>query len=394
MKTTLINLFVIFILLKSFQGFSQDQSQQIREIIRRANEKLLETSKLEITYSWHQKPLFYPKFYSSKVHLFLDRSILNDDSLASFITFYDSWFQYFFNNEFCGLSNDSSIICETRDTIQKLTNNDLLGSGMRVFRSFIKYPPFKISEENIQYYSLGESVINNIPCHRIFYVRSYEEAKYDSTSFDFSKKDYTFLQFKDVLFENESQDLQIKLFDSISYKSSETMDLLSIRDSITKGKSIKYYDPYAAEEANVSDTSAFLPSYELVDLNKKPFSIASLKTKYALVDFSYTSCFYCIKSIPSMKKIYDHFGKQISMIMFNPNDIDRKNYSDSVFRSRGLNYPIYFFDRKNSKLKLMVNAFPTVYLIELSTMKILERYVGYTEELEKKITDDLEKLVH
>jgi len=394
MKPTFNLLFALIFLLNIQAGFAQDQSQQIREIFRKANEKLLEFPKLEINYSWHQKPLLYPNYYHSQVKLFLDRSIVNDDSLVSFIAMYDTWFQYFFNNEFCGSLNDSNIICNSRDTIRNKTNNDLIGSGMRIFKPFIRFPPFKLSEENIQYYSLGETTTNGIPSFRIFYVREWDEAKYDSTYFDFSKSDYSFLQYRNVIFENESQDVQIKLFDSISYKNMDHMDLIAIKDSITKGMSIKNNDPYAAADISSDDTSSILPHYELIDIDNKPFSISSLTTKYALVDFSYTSCFYCIKAIPALRKINDRFGKQISMIMFNPNDIDKKNYCDSVFRSRGLNYPIYFFDRKNSKIKLQVNSFPTIYLIELGTMKILERYVGYSDELEKTIAIDLEKLIH
>lgn len=392
MKYTIKFLIIIFFV-GNINVYSQSQSEKVSEFFNKANAALLKMPKVEITYSWSTKPLLSPEIFSSKVHLSVDRSLQNNDSVSGFTAEYGDWFQYFLNNEMCSGGSDSIVMCRSTDTIEYTNNNELIRSAMRVYRPFVRSKPFKIDEEELLYYSIQEIIINGEDCTRLIRLDSGEAAKYDSTILDFRNKDFLLVKIRNAIYSNEVDAIQIREFDSIQFKQNNELDLLAIREKITNGYRQKYYDPYSSAKDEPEDTTSILPDFELTDVNGNNFSSRSLKTKYALVDFSYTSCFYCIKAIPGLSKINERFRNDLSVFMINPYDLETKNYCDSVFKKRGINYPIYFLDRRTSKIKLTVHAFPTIFLVEMPSMKIVERYTGFTEEVESKMIADIERVI-
>jgi len=394
MKCTIkILTFMFFVGNISVYSQSQSQSEKVTEFFKKANEAILKMPKVEITYSWHSKPLLTPKVFSSQVYLSVDRSLQNNDSVFGFSAEYGDWFQFFLNNEMCSGGSDSILLCRTTDTIKYKDNNELIRSAMRVYRPFVRSTPFKIDDEELQYYKIQEIEINGEECTRLIRLNSGDEVKYDSTILDFRKKDFLLMKMRNAIFSNEVDDIQVRELDSIQFKQNNDIDLLAVRERLSIGFRQKYYDPYATVKEEPEDTTSILPDFELVDIAGNSFSSRSLKTKFALVDFSYTSCYYCIKAIPGISKINERFKNDLSVFMINPYDIDHKNYCDSLFKMRGSNYPIYFLDRKNSKIKLTVHAFPTIFLVEIPSMKIVERYTGFNEEIESKMIADIERVV-
>lgn len=392
MKYTIkILIFIFFV--GNINVYSQSQSEKVSEFFNKANAALLKIPKVEITYSWRSKPLMTPEVFSSRVHLSVDRTFQNNDSVSGFTAEFGDWFQYFMNNEMCSGGSDSIVLCRSTDTIQYTDNNELIRSAMRVYRPFVRNKPFIIDEEELLYYSIQEIKINGEECTRLIYLNSGDEVKYDSTILDFRNKDFLLMKIRNAIYSNEVGDIQIREFDSIQFKQNYELDLLAIREKLTYGYRQKFYDPYTRVKDEPEDTTSTLPDFELTDVNGKNFSSRSLKTRYALVDFSYTSCFYCIKAIPGLSKINERFRNDLSVFMINPYDLEFKNYCDSVFKKRGINYPIYFLDRKNSKIKLTVHAFPTIFLVEIASMKIVERYTGFSEEVESKMIADIERVV-
>lgn len=388
-----VKILILIFLFGNSHLFSQTQSEKVKVFIEKANEALLKMPKVDVTYSWQAKPFLTPKYFKAQVHLSVDRSILNNDSVFGFVVDYGSWFQYFMNNELCSGGADSIVTCRTIDTIRYHDNNELIRSSMQVLRPFVRNTPFKILEEELQYYNIQEIIIGGEECTRITRVKSDDEVKYDSTILDFRNKDYLLLKSRYVAFNNEADDINVQEFDSISFILDSEINLLKTKEKWTNGFRQKYFDPYTKANDEEKDTISILPDFELEDVDGKKFSSRSLKTNFALVDFSYASCYYCMKSLPGICKIKERFKDDLAVFMINPYDYDHKNYSDSVFKKRGINYPIYFLDRKNSEIKLTVQAFPTIFLVEIPSMKIVERYTGFNEAIESKMIADIERSI-
>ncbi len=126
MKCTIkILTFMFFVGNISVYSQSQSQSEKVTEFFKKANEAILKMPKVEITYSWHSKPLLTPKVFSSQVYLSVDRSLQNNDSVFGFSAEYGDWFQFFLNNEMCSGGSDSILLCRTTDTIKYKDNNEL-----------------------------------------------------------------------------------------------------------------------------------------------------------------------------------------------------------------------------------------------------------------------------
>lgn len=127
------NIFLFFIILNFHLCYSQGNENLLRKVFEKANDVAASNKSFKVDYIWKQKPLYSPKEFSSPVSLYADKTIINDDSIASFVLIFNLGFQYFFNDNLCKSNNENDISCFVKDTLNYFTNFDLITKSLHRF---------------------------------------------------------------------------------------------------------------------------------------------------------------------------------------------------------------------------------------------------------------------
>jgi thiol-disulfide isomerase/thioredoxin len=145
----------------------------------------------------------------------------------------------------------------------------------------------------------------------------------------------------------------------------------------------KYYLDEIAERKKSIGQAAH--QFETTDLDGKPTALADYHGKVVLLDFWYRGCGWCIRCMPQLKEVADHYrGKPVALLGMNTD----QNLEDAKFvvEKFGLNYPQLKAEGLPEKFK--VHGFPTLILIDQQG-KIRQIHSGWSPTLR----DDLIKQV-
>jgi thiol-disulfide isomerase/thioredoxin len=115
-----------------------------------------------------------------------------------------------------------------------------------------------------------------------------------------------------------------------------------------------------------------------------------LRGKVAVVDLWATWCALCVHEIPIYKQLYNSFEGQNVAIVGIAVDSPRRDIPSKI-RQLGIEYPILISD---DQLKAFgpIQVFPTTVVISKEG-KIYSRYVGNVPQKEKRIQQDVERLL-
>ena len=105
-------------------------------------------------------------------------------------------------------------------------------------------------------------------------------------------------------------------------------------DNVKNGRMKAYYEPIferakkraeMEEKAKVVQASGVeAPDFTLNDINGKPFSLSSLRSKYVVIDFWGSWCIWCIKGMPKMKEYYEKYKGKFEILGVDCNDTEAK----------------------------------------------------------------------
>lgn len=113
-----------------------------------------------------------------------------------------------------------------------------------------------------------------------------------------------------------------------------------------------------------------------------------------LLDFWYMGCIPCISAIPEIEKIKEKYkdkGLQIFGINAYDNNEDGVKRLPKFLQYNNLRYPIILVNKTIAD-DYKVTGWPTFYLID-KTGKVFFHTVGYSEDLEKTISEAIDKLL-
>lgn len=105
------------------------------------------------------------------------------------------------------------------------------------------------------------------------------------------------------------------------------------------------------------------PNFTLNDLQDKPFSLSSLKGKYAVLDFWGTWCGWCIKGFPEMKSYYDKYKTKVEFVGIDCGDT-KEEWKTGVNKYQ---LPwINVYNGKDSKItnEYAIEGYPTKIIID------------------------------
>lgn len=136
--------------------------------------------------------------------------------------------------------------------------------------------------------------------------------------------------------------------------------------------------------------SKVAPEIGGVDINGKPFSLASLKGKIVVLDFWGSWCGWCIKGMPKMKEYYQKYKGKLEIVGVDCNDTDAK-WKAAVAKHQLPWLHVRSIPNENDiSVNYAVSAFPTKVLVGADG-KIINTFVGESDDFYKTIDELLGK---
>lgn len=129
--------------------------------------------------------------------------------------------------------------------------------------------------------------------------------------------------------------------------------------------------------------------FKTTDLEDKPRALEDYQGKVVVLDFWYRGCGWCIRAMPELEKVSEHYqGRPVAVLGMNTD----QNVEDAKFviEKLGLNYTTLKAEGLPEKFK--VRGFPTLILIDQSG-KIRDIYVGWRPTLEQDLEEKIDRLL-
>jgi cytochrome c biogenesis protein CcmG/thiol:disulfide interchange protein DsbE len=150
---------------------------------------------------------------------------------------------------------------------------------------------------------------------------------------------------------------------------------------------------HAAPAGQRPEIGTIAPDFSLKDLKGRNVSLSHYKGHVVLLDFWATWCPPCQATIPELVSVEQKYrGKGVVVLGIAIDDGGDVAMRLSAFsKDHGMNYPVLLGsdaieDRYN------IRSIPTMFLIDKSG-KIQDLYMGYTEDFQKTISAEIDRLI-
>jgi peroxiredoxin len=134
-----------------------------------------------------------------------------------------------------------------------------------------------------------------------------------------------------------------------------------------------------------------LPDFQINYLNKLSFNINQIQAELVLIDFWYKACYPCLLASKCIESVYKDFEEnKVSVIGINSYDKDI-NSLKSFLQKRGVTYPIALDSTKSTAKKFNVTGYPSIFLLDMKSKKVLYSAVGYSDKVCTEINDKIQR---
>ena len=125
------------------------------------------------------------------------------------------------------------------------------------------------------------------------------------------------------------------------------------------------------------------------DLDGKSHALHDYRGRVVVLDFWYRGCGWCIRAMPQMKQIAEHFDGQ-PVTIFGMNTDKKEEDARFVIEKMGLNYA----NLKATGIpeKYGVSGFPTLLILDQQGV-VRDIHVGYSADLKEKVVESIERLL-
>ena len=159
-----------------------------------------------------------------------------------------------------------------------------------------------------------------------------------------------------------------------------------------KNYTIEDYVPLTEEDYKLLENGKIAPEIKGKIFPDYQKEVTLKSDKILILDFWYTSCMPCIKTIPVLNQIQKEYGDYVQVIGINPIENEEKHIDKiNAFLNRTpIDYPILLLDEIPEELN--IRAYPTLYIIgEDGKVKFSE--IGSSEDMHEILAEEIKKLI-
>ncbi len=308
-----------------------------------------------------------------------NRNFLNEDSIASFVFFQDKMpsLLLFDNWLYEVWLNDS--------TYSKTKFLGLMGSkkGFRSIGIFWDYLKSNNSFEKVQIPPSKLSInFNGISClsETLFYDvgiadKSISSVCYDSLDFAIdrftqsvsSKELYNFNQFSEWNLSKISSPMNTIGFENYIYWIESNFKK---KETAVKAPLTVHFD----------SLSKIVNENYLITLKGDTLNSQKLNERFLLIDFWYSTCFPCLKAIPTLNKLNSEYSTKLKVVGVNSRKQDFDMIQNLISKF-SIQYDVVLDSTAFWRDSFKVEVFPTLFLYDTFSKKIVYTEVGYKEDL-------------
>lgn len=153
------------------------------------------------------------------------------------------------------------------------------------------------------------------------------------------------------------------------------------------------YKPLTEEDYKLLDNGATAPKITGNIFPNYDKTIELNTDKIVILDFWYTSCMPCIKTIPHLNKLKEKFKDKIEIIGVNPieNKEKHKEKIENFIKRTPMDYPIFLVESIPSEYN--IRAYPTLYILD-KNRKVRYSKIGLSDNTYEELDKILNELLN
>ena len=130
---------------------------------------------------------------------------------------------------------------------------------------------------------------------------------------------------------------------------------------------------------------------EVNDLNGRPHSLAQYRGQVLVLDFWYRGCGWCMRAMPQVKKLADHYRDKPVAVFGMNNDHDEKD-ARFVVEAMKLEYPVIRSTSLAQRYGVFQFGFPTLIIVDQEG-RVADIHVGYSPQLFERVSETIDRLL-
>ncbi len=151
-------------------------------------------------------------------------------------------------------------------------------------------------------------------------------------------------------------------------------------------------DPYEKKHEEMEAGSEAL-TWVLPALDGDSLRLSHMRDTVILLDFWYQGCGPCVKALPSMQQLQDHFADQPFLVVGINTYDQNQDFMRDFLKARGVTYPIALARGRADLIKAYgVNAYPTLVILD-RTHRVAYTQSGFGPGKEQALQKVIEELL-
>ncbi|MBC8265615.1 MAG: redoxin domain-containing protein [Flavobacteriales bacterium] len=172
-------------------------------------------------------------------------------------------------------------------------------------------------------------------------------------------------------------------------------DKSNIADDI-EGFEIPSYFNYKKKEPWVRpellEIGSELPEFSGLLIGEDSVSITDYKGQFLILDFWYIGCYYCVKAMPFMEKLKEHYGDKITILGINNNDKNIEKLKEFI-EFKEVTYSTITVDQSIPRDLFNIYGFPTMCFVNKEGV-IVDYKFGYRDSLDYYLKPKIDSLLN
>ncbi len=153
------------------------------------------------------------------------------------------------------------------------------------------------------------------------------------------------------------------------------------------------YQPLTKEDYKLLENGTVIPKIKGTIFPNYNETIELNSNKVMILDFWYTSCMPCIKTIPHLNKLKQKYKDKIEIVGINPieNQLKQKDKIEKFLQQVPMDYPILLVNEIPTEYNIRV--YPTLYIIDQNG-KVRFSSMGFSENIYEELDRILKQITN